>query len=166
VSTMPSSAEAEVRLVLPRGVTGFRSRRSGPLPETDPRAFARICHAAAGATGGRPGAITPPGITPNFHSCLIAYGQEEVMLLGHQHVPFLATAAPAPAGASVTFIHDPRLHNALTLSPPDPFLLLTLGQLQAPLHLIDCTALDRAELHQISSWKPATAGELIFNYWD
>jgi hypothetical protein len=166
VSTMLSSGEAEVRLVLPRGVTGFRSRRSRPLPETDPRAFARICHAVAGATGGRPGAITSPGVTPNFYSCLIAYGQEQVMLLGHQHVPFLATAAPAPAGAPVTFIHDPRLHNALALSPPEPFRLLTLGQLQAPLHLIDCTALDRAELHQISNWKPATAGELIFNYWD
>jgi hypothetical protein len=28
------------------------------------------------------------------------------------------------------------------------------------------TALDHAELEQISYWKPRTAGELIFNYWD
>jgi hypothetical protein len=28
------------------------------------------------------------------------------------------------------------------------------------------TALDHAELEQVSHWKPSTAGELIFNYWD
>ena len=166
MSTMPSSGEAEARLVLPRGVTGFRGRRSGPLPETDPRAFAGICRAVAGATVGRAGAITSPGVTPNFHSCLIAYRQEQVMLLAHRHVPFLATAAPAPAGASVTFIDDPRIHNALAFNLPESFRLLTLRELQVPVELIDCTALDRAELRQISDWKPGTAGELIFNYWD
>jgi hypothetical protein len=88
------------------------------------------------------------------------------MLLGHQHAPFLATAAPAPGSTLLTFIDDPRIHAALAPSPPDPFRLLTLGELQAPLDLVDCTALDHAELEQIRHWKPGTAGELIFNYWD
>jgi hypothetical protein len=43
--------------------------------------------------------------------------------------------------------------------------VLTLRELQTPLNLIDCTALDHAELEQISHWKPRTAGELVFNYW-
>lgn len=154
-------------MVLPRGVTGFRDDRSEPLPETDRRAFAAICHAVARATSGRPDTITRPGVTPNFYSALIAYGDEQVMLLGHQHVPFLATAAPAPRGsASITFTNDPRIHTALTLNPPAPFRLLTLRELQAPLDLVDCTALDHAEQEQIIYWKPGTAGEVIFNYWD
>ena len=166
MSTTSPTRQEESRLVLPRGVTGFRNRRSKPLPEMDPRAFATICHQVARTTGGRPGAITRPGVTPNFHSALIAYSEEQVMLLGHQHAPFLATAAPAPAGASITFVDDSRIHEALALIPPGPFRLLTLRELQAPLDLLDCTALDRAELEQISQWKPGTAGELIFNYWD
>jgi hypothetical protein len=146
VTTTFPSGHKEFRLALPRGVTGFRDRRSEPLAETDPRAFTTICHAVARTTGGRPGAITRPGVTPNFHSALIAYGEERVMLLGHQYAPFLATAAPAPGNASVTFVDDPRIHEALALSPPDPFRLLTLRELQAPLDLIDSTALDHAEL--------------------
>jgi hypothetical protein len=43
--------------------------------------------------------------------------------------------------------------------------MLTLGELQVPLNLVDCAALDHAELDQIRHWKPGTAGELIFNYW-
>jgi hypothetical protein len=166
VSTTFPTGQKEFRLALPRGVTGFRDRQSEPLSETDPRAFTTICHALARTTGGRPGAITRPGVTPNFHSALIVYGEEQVMLLGHQHAPFLATAAPAQGSTSITFVDDPRIHAALTLNPPGSFRLLTLRELQAPLDLIDCTALDHAELEQISHWRPGTAGELIFNYWD
>jgi hypothetical protein len=167
VSTKSPAGQRQFRLVLPRGVTGFRDRRSEPLPVTDPRAFATICHRVARATGGRLGAITGPGVTPNFHSALINYGEEQVSLLGHQHAPFLATAASAPGMALIAFVDDPRIHAAPALNPPDPpFRLLTLRELQAPLDLIDCTALDRAELNQIRQWKPGTAGELIFNYWD
>jgi hypothetical protein len=166
VGTTSSTGQQEARLALPRGVTGFRDRRSGPLPETDPRAFATICHEAARATGGRAGAITRAGITPNFHSAVITYGQEQVMLLAHQHAPFLAIAAPVAGNALITFAHDPRIHAALSLSPPAPFRLLTLAELQAPLDLTDLTALDHTELEQISYWRPGTAGELIFNYWD
>lgn len=166
MSTTPLSGQEESRLVLPRGVTGFRGRQSEPLPETDPRAFAAICHQAARATGGRAGVITRAGITPNFHSAVIAYGQEQVMLLAHKHAPFLATAAPGAGSAPITFADDPRIHAALSQSPPAPFRLLTLRELQAPLDLTDLTALDHAELEQISYWRPGTAGELIFNYWD
>ena len=88
------------------------------------------------------------------------------MLLAHQHAPFLATAALAAGNAPITFTDNPRIHAALSLSPPAPFRLLTLAELQAPLDLTDLTALDHTELEQISYWRPGTAGELIFNYWD
>ena len=97
---------------------------------------------------------------------MIAYGQEQVTLLAHRHAPFLATAVPAAGSAPTTFVDDPRIHAALSLSPPAPFRLLTLRELQAPLDLTGLTALDHAELEQISYWKPSTAGDLIFNYWD
>jgi hypothetical protein len=95
VSTTSPTGQEESRLVLPRGVTGFRGCRSETLPETDPRSFATICHEVARATGGRADAITRAGATPNFHSAVIAYGQERVVLLAHQYVPFLATAVPS-----------------------------------------------------------------------
>jgi len=120
VSTTSPTGQEESRLVLPRGVTGFRDRQSATLPETDPRAFATICHEAARATGGRAGAITRAGITPNFHSAVIAYGQEQVMLLAHRQAPFLATAVPAAGSAPIAFVDDPRIHAALSLSPPPP----------------------------------------------
>ena len=151
---------------IPTGATGFRHHKAAPLPETDPRAFAAICHEAARTTGGRAGAITRAGITRNFHSAEITYGQEQVMLLAHQHAPFLATAAPAAGNAPITFADHPRIHAALARNPPAPFRLLTLAELQAPLDHTDFTALDHAELEQISYWRPCTAGELIFNYWD
>jgi hypothetical protein len=155
-----------LRLPLPRGVTGFRNRRSEPLPETDPRVFATICHQVARTTGGRAGTIKQPGVTPNFHSAVIDHGGKQTMLLGHQHAPFLATAAPSSGAASITFIDDLDIRAALDLNPPPAFRLLTLAELQAPLNLVDCSALDHAELEQINDWKPDTAGELIFNYWD
>jgi hypothetical protein len=153
-------------LALPRGVTGFRDGRSEQLPETDPRAFATICHQVARTTGARLGTIRRPGVTPSFHRAVLAYGEEQVMLLGQRHVPFLATALPGPAGARIVFVDDQRIHAVLPCNLPAPFRLLTLGELQAPLDLIDCTALDQAELKQISYWKPGTVGELLFNYWD
>jgi hypothetical protein len=98
---------------------------------------------------------------------VIAYGGEQVMLLAHRrHAPFLATAVPAAGSAPIAFVDDSRVHGALSLSPPTPFRVLTLRELQAPLDLTDLMALDHAELEQISYWKPGTAGELIFNYWD
>ena len=120
MSTTSPTGQEGPRLVLPRGVTGFRDRRSETLPETDPRAFAAICHQAARATGGRAGAITWAGVTPNFHSAVIACGQEQAMLLAHQHAPFLATAAPAAGSAPIAFVDDPRIHAALSLSPQPP----------------------------------------------
>ena len=167
MNTMSPASQPQFRLALPRGVTGFRDRRSEPLPETDPRAFATICYEAARMTGGRAGAITRPGVTPNFHSAVILLGREQVVLLGHQHAPLLATAAaPLSEGGPISFVDHPHIHAALSRDPPALFRVLTLSELQTPLNLIDCTALDHAELEQISHWKPRTAGELVFNYWD
>ena len=165
MSTESSMERSKLHLALPRGVTGFRDRRSEPLPETDPRIFAAICHEAARASGGRVGTITPPGPTPNFHRATIIRGEDQPALLGRQHVPLLVIAQSPAAGTSpMTFVEDSHIHPALILSAP--FRLLTLNELQAPLHLADLSALAPAELEQISYWRPGTVGELIFNYWD
>lgn len=164
MNTTSPASQPPFHLALPRGVTGFRGHQSEPLPKTDPQVFAMICYEVARTISGRVGAITPPGVTPNFHSAVIVHGGKQVMLLGHQHAPFLATAAPASGNASIIFVDDPRIHAAL--NPPGPFRLLTLSELQTPLNLADLAALDHAELVQINYWKPNTVGELIFNYWD
>lgn len=161
-----SSGEEPFRFRLPRGATGFGG--SGPVPETDRRVFSAMCHQAARAVGGSVGLITRPGVTPNFHSAVISWDGNQVRLLGHQYVPLLATAMPCPDPGTtlITFVEDPVIRAALDLSPWPACRLLTLEELRTPLSLADCSALDRAEREQARYWNPATAGELIFNYWD
>jgi hypothetical protein len=128
VNTTSPGRQPQLRLLLPRGVTGFRDHRSEPLPETDPRLFTTICHEVARTTGGRVSAIKRPGVTPSFHSAVIAHGEKQVMLLGHQHVPFMATAAPVSGTGSITFVDDPDIHAVLDLNPSAAFRLLTLTE--------------------------------------
>lgn len=160
------AASGQYRLVLPKGVTGFRDHRSEPLPLIDPRLFRGVSHHVAVLLEGRVESITTEvGVTPNFYTSLITYGERRILLLGHHHLPLLATApAPAQGGGPSEFADEHRLHEV-----PEhlaPFRLLTQAELQTPVHLIDLTELNRAELTQIRSWKPETAGEIIFNYWD
>jgi hypothetical protein len=113
VSTPSRTGEDEPRIVLPGGVTGFRGRRSEPLPETDRQAFAAICNEVARAARGSHSHVGRDN--PKLHSALITDRQEKVTLLVHRHAPFLATAANAPQAGPITFIDDPRIHAALFL---------------------------------------------------
>ncbi len=62
--------------VVPPGATGFptgpaATRFPAAAAAGDPadlRAFATVCHQAARMAGGRVGAVTPAGTTPNFHT--------------------------------------------------------------------------------------------------
>lgn len=150
---------------MPRGATGFWDHGSDPLPETDPRVFARICHEAARRAGGRVEKITPPGVTPNFHLATLARSGHRLALLGLRHLPLVAIAECSPDNSvSVTFVDDLAVREALELATP--FRLLTLGELGTPVSLADLSGLAPAGLRQIASWKPETVGELLFNYWD
>jgi hypothetical protein len=110
VSGMAVRERSEPRWGVPRGATGFWDQGSDPLPETDPRAFARICYEVARRIGGRVVKITPPAVTPNFHLATLARPEHRLALLGHRHLPLLAVAeSSADNSGSATFVNDPAV---------------------------------------------------------
>ncbi len=58
----------------------------------------------------------------------------------------------------------PEIEEALRSS--GAFRILASDELRKPLELIDTSSLDQAECRQVAYWKPATLGQLLFNYWD
>ncbi|WP_326598158.1 hypothetical protein [Streptomyces sp. NBC_01803] len=89
---------------------------------------------------------------------------ERVAVLCHRHVPWVAFAVPTEAAAS-----RPRY-----LSPPTwadhfswaGFTVLAPEFLDAPASEADLSALRPVEHEQVSCWKPATIGDIVFNDWD
>lgn len=147
----------------PRGATGFRDHGTEPLPLTDARVFASVCYEAARLVRGRVLEITSPGVTPSFHTAVMRCGELSVAVLGHMHLPFIATAQ-VPTGRVAFTDNCDDLEEVLR--PSDAFRLLTGSELETPIGLIDTSDLDRAERSEIAFWKPETLGELLFNYWD
>jgi hypothetical protein len=55
-------------------------------------------------------------------------------------------------------------HEALT--DVAAFGVMTVQELHTPAAVVDLSELSRAERDQINYWKPATLGDLLFNFWD
>ncbi|TDW71100.1 hypothetical protein [Kribbella pratensis] len=147
---------------LPPGVTGFNAPLEG---EEDLRAFTAVCHHAVRAVGATVTAVTPAGVTPNFHEIDITHNQKQIAVLRHIALPFIAFAdARASGDPTVTFVNHDELATAITNLPHAH--VLTVDELQIPLSQVDLSALDPHEHDQIDYWKPTTAGELLFNFWD
>lgn len=146
---------------LPPGATGF----DAPGGRTDVGAFTAVCHHAARAVGATVTGFTPAGVTPSFHAAGIAHARHHVTVLRHVTVPFIAFARPLADGdINLTFVEHPEF--AAALAGLTDTRILTADQLQVPLSQADLSALDRAEHDQIGYWKPATVGDVLFNYWD
>jgi hypothetical protein len=133
------------------------------------RHFRRACYAAAHSTGGTvTGFSITEHTTPNFHQATIQYRDDVVTVLGARDAPILAITRPRcveqvggrPSGP-LEFIDEPDLVAAL--SDRSTFQVLTLVDLHRPLNAADWPHLNPTD---IKYWKPATAGEALFNYWD
>jgi hypothetical protein len=148
---------------LPPGATGFwRGERAG---SSGSRAFLSACHDAARRTGGTITAIERAGVTRNFDAVLLAYEHERLAVLRHMLLD-LVTFAEA-TGDHVTlplaFAEPPRL---VQIFRESGFRVLSAVELSRPLASSDLSELTAVEHEQIRYWKPATAGEILFNYWD
>ena len=147
---------------LPPGATGFNPP---PGVQADLSAFTALCHQAARAIDATVTAVTPAGVTPDFHTVEITNVQHHIAVLRHTTLPFIAFARPQANGdVTVTFIDHRDLAAAITKLTDAQGL--TVDQLRTPLSQVDLSALDPGEHDQINYWKPATVGELLFNYWD
>ena len=147
---------------LPPGATGLNAPLEG---EADLRAFTAVCHDAARAIGATVTAVTPAGVTPNFHRIDMTHAQHQIAILRHTALPSIAFAeARASSHATVTFVNHHDLATAITNLTDAQ--VLTVDELQTSLSQVDLCALEPHEHDQINYWKPTTVGELLFNFWD
>nr|WP_062338028.1 hypothetical protein [Herbidospora sakaeratensis] len=96
-------------------------------------------------------------MTPNFHTAIMTCGDLTVGVLGHMHLPLIAVAEVS--AGDVVFI-DGRDDLREALQASGSFRLMTRSELETPIDSTDPSEPD------IAYWKPATLGELLFNYWD
>lgn len=147
---------------LPPGATGFNPPSGA---EADLSAFTAVCHHAARAVGATIADVTPAGVTPNFHTVVVADSQHHIAVLRHTALPLIALARPLDNGdVTITFVDQPDL--AVAITDLTDAQVLAVEQLQTPLTAVDLSALEPGEHDQIDYWKPATVGELLFNFWD
>jgi hypothetical protein len=151
-------------VLLPQGVTGFRDRGAGPLPRVDPRAVTALAHLVARLSGGRVGAISAPGATPNFFCAPITTAGEVVQILVNEIHPLVAAAFGSTMGAMVFMNAPAYLERAVELMPP--FRLLSDLDLDRPFAGRDGENLTLSEQGQLRYWQPERLGDVIFNYWD
>ncbi|MFC0439542.1 hypothetical protein [Kutzneria buriramensis] len=142
---------------LPRGVTGFWHVHSPPPVPVDVRTFKTL-----GYSVGRVLEFRPAGVTPNFHLLVIRVGySDDVGVICNSTLPLLAFVTLPLDSWLPTFIDRPDLAPSF-----HGFDVLTTAALSTPLSSCDLSMLTDVEHHHIRYWRPATAGEVIFNSWD
>ena len=150
---------------LPPGATGFGP--SGAQASLDDvHAFLTACHDAARRTCGTLIATRQPGVTPSFHTVVIRYEDQDVAVLRHARLDLIALAHDPGSGSMLTGPFIDHFPLTETLSQTATCQILSAADLNSPLSDADPSELSAAERKQIRYWKPATLGELLFNYWD
>ncbi|MFD3620269.1 hypothetical protein ACFWWT_34530 [Streptomyces sp. NPDC058676] len=147
-----------------RGATGFRDRRDGPLPATDPKLFRAACFEAARGVRGRADVLTIPGPS-TFEAATITGRGEPCTVVCHTHLPLVAfTDTPPEPGRPLSRFVDP---------PPwaDAFgavglRALRVTELSTPMSTVDVEELSAGELEQVRYWRPDALSDLLFNWWD
>lgn len=152
---------------LQRGITGFRSNDEPPLPSSNVAGFRSHCYTAARALKGSVVAANAcgSGAVSNFVGVVLKLPSESLAVLLNSHFPVIAFAEQMVEGQSVVrFINAPDVtevfRNFGVYELPD------LSELTAPLTAERLSRLAPVEKDQISYWKPQTAGDVIFNFWD
>ncbi len=154
-------------LVLQRGVTGFFNwDERGAIPEFHFREFKLVIHVVARELSCSATNLVERGVTPNFHSALIACEDQSILILGHSIYPIFAIAKPLEHSSQcLRFIDIDKVSQIVN----DHFPHVTLASAQRltqKLSGTDLVELDEFELEQVKYWKPETVGELVFNWWD
>ena len=154
-------------LVLQRGVTGFFNwDERGAIPEFRFGDFKLVIHVVARQLTGSAPNLKERGVTPNFHSALIAFEDQSILILGHSIYPIFAIAKPLEDSSHrLRFIDVDKVSQIVN----DHFAHVTLASAQRLAQKLtgtDLAELDEFELEQVKYWKPETVGELVFNWWD
>lgn len=147
-------------MILSRGITGFWSVNTAPLPLLDEKAFCQMCYSIAPENGGTVTELDTDTYPRNFYSAKLSRYDQSVFLLQNIHAPY---AAFAQRDASGRFVLTQQPEWIRLLESPVQFLRFDeLNQDWRSLR----GELSPEELDQIRYWNPQTAGEIIFNSWD
>ena len=147
-------------MMLPKGITGFWSVKTGAPPFLDERAFRRMCHALARENGGAVTEVDTDTAVRNFYSAKLSRYDQSVFLLQNIHYPYAAFARRDTSGGFI-WISQPEW---LQL-PEGSVRFLSPSELIRDWHDL-CGELSPEELEQIRYWNPQTVGEIVFNTWD
>ena len=147
-------------MILPRGITGFWSVNTAPLPLLGEKAFCQMCYSIALENGGAVTEVDTDTAARNFYSAKLSRYDQPVFLLQNIHYPYAAFAQRDTSGGFI-WISQPEW---LQL-PEGSVRFLNLAELNQSWRGL-CGELAPEEREQIRYWDPQTVGEIIFNTWD
>ena len=147
-------------MILPRGITGFWSVNTAPLPLLDEKAFRQMCHTLSRKNGGAVTEVDTDTAARNFYSAKLSRYNQSVFLLQNIHAPYAAFAQRDASGRFVLTQQPEWLQR-----PESPVRFLNLAELNQSWCGL-CGELAPEDLEQIRYWNPQTVGEIVFNTWD
>ena len=147
-------------MILPRGITGFWSVSTAPLPLLDEKAFRQMCHTLSRKNGGAVTEVDTDTAARNFYSAKLSRYDQSIFVLQNVHYPYVAFAQRDTSGGFI-WISQPEW---LQL-PEGSVRFLSPSELTRDWHDL-CGELSSEELEQIRYWNPQTVGEIVFNTWD
>lgn len=147
-------------MILSRGITGFWSVNTAPLPLLDEKAFCQMCYSIALENGGTVTELDTDTYPRNFYSAKLSRYDQSVFLLQNIHYPYAAFAQRDASGRFV-LTQQPEWIRL----PESPVQFLSFDKLNQDWRSL-CGELSPEELEQIHYWNPQTVGEIVFNTWD
>ena len=147
-------------MILSRGITGFWSVNTAPLPLLDEKAFCQMCYSIALENGGTVTEVDTDTAIRNFYSAKVSRYDQSVFLLQNIHYPYAAFAQRNASGRFVLTQQPEWLQR-----PESPVRFLSFDKLNQDWRGL-CGELAPEELEQIHYWNPQTVGEIVFNTWD
>ena len=147
-------------MILPRGITGFWSANTAPLPLLDEKAFCQMCYSIALENGGTVTELDTDTYPRNFYSAKLSRHDQSVFVLQNIHYPYAAFAQRDASGRFVLTQQPEWLQ-----LPESPVQFLCYDKLNQDWHSLR-GELSPEELDQIHYWNLQTVGEIVFNTWD
>ena len=147
-------------MILSRGITGFWSVNTAPLPLLEEKAFCQMCYSIALENGGTVTELNTDTYPRNFYSAKLSRYDQSVFLLQNIHYPYAAFAQRDASGRFVLTQQPEWLQ-----LPESSVQFLSFDKLNQDWHSL-CGELSPEELEQIRYWDPQTVGEIIYNTWN
>ncbi|MGI6030042.1 MAG: hypothetical protein ACOX7F_00895 [Eubacteriales bacterium] len=122
------------------------------------RLFQRLCYSIAREQHGTVLSFDMDLAAKNFYFVQMEIAYKNLYILENAYHPWVAFAKTIEFG-DIEFMEAP-----FPLAAPDIHLLALSELQQDGSHLVG--NLDKAEIEQITYWRPRTLGEIVFNFWD